>query len=142
MDSAEAFVSWMVKNRGEKPRQLSERFARYSALVRNRDLWDDRNKRAFLMTPREEFVLPRNLARAYEHAFLDIGWGVTISGPASGQGRMTNVIDVKMGEKVLEIGTGSGVSGSLPRQPDRQSLDTSRSSSRLADRTRAVYDNG
>ena len=37
--------------------------------------------RAFLLVPREEFVLEQNLSRSYEHAFLDIGYGVTISGP-------------------------------------------------------------
>jgi protein-L-isoaspartate(D-aspartate) O-methyltransferase len=139
MDSAEAFVSWMIKNRGEKSRQLNERYARFSALVRNRDLWDDRNKRAFLMTPREEFVLPRNLARAYEHAFLDIGWGVTISGPHL-VGRMTSVIDVKMGEKALEIGTGSGYQAAyLANLTDK--VWTVEIIKPLAERTRATYDN-
>ena len=76
-------------------------------MVRNEDIWDDRHKHAFLMTPREKFVLQQNLGRAYEHAFLDIGWGVTISGPHI-VGRMTSTIDPKQGEKVLEIGTGSG----------------------------------
>ena len=76
-------------------------------MVRNEDLANDRNKHAFLLTPREKFVLQQNLARAYDHAFLDIGYGVTISGPHI-VGRMTSNIDPKEGEKVLEIGTGSG----------------------------------
>ena len=76
-------------------------------MVRNEDLVNDRNKRAFLLTPREKFVLKQNLPRAYDHAFLDIGYGVTISGPHI-VGRMTSNIDPKQGEKVLEIGTGSG----------------------------------
>jgi protein-L-isoaspartate(D-aspartate) O-methyltransferase len=138
MATAEAFVAWMVKNRNEKPRQLLERFQRFSALVRNKDLWEARNKRAFLMTPREEFVLPRNLARAYEHAFLDIGWGVTISGPHL-VGRMTSVIDVKMGEKVLEVGTGSGYqSAYLANLTDK--VWTIEIIKPLAERTRSVYD--
>jgi protein-L-isoaspartate(D-aspartate) O-methyltransferase len=138
MGSAEAFVAWMVKNRGEKARQLGERYQRFSALVRNKDLWDDRNKRAFLMTPREEFVLPRNLARAYEHAFLDIGWGVTISGPHL-VGRMTSVIDVKMGEKALEVGTGSGYQAAyLANLTDK--VWTVEIIKPLAERTRSVYD--
>ena len=57
--------------------------------------------------PREKFVLQQNLSHAYEHAFLDIGFGVTISGPHI-VGRMTSNIDGKLGERVLEIGTGSG----------------------------------
>ena len=75
--------------------------------MRNHDLWNDSNKRAFLLTPREDFVLAPNLPRAYDDAFLDIDYGVTISGPHL-VGRMTSSIDVLRGEKVLEVGTGSG----------------------------------
>ena len=107
MDSEEKFVAWAVKNRGEDPTYLKERFERFRHIVGNRDATDERDKRAFLMTPRESFVLKQNLDRAYEHAFLDIGYGVTISGPHI-VARMTQVIDVKPGDKVLEIGTGSG----------------------------------
>ena len=74
---------------------------RFQIMFYNKDVLDDRNKRAFLLTPREEFVLPQNLGRAYDHAFLDIGYGVTISGPHL-VGRMTTAIDVQFGEAVLE----------------------------------------
>lgn len=107
MDSQEKFVTWAVKTRGEEPKYLAERFERFRHLVGNRDVTDARDKRAFLMTPREAFVLKSNLPRAYDNAFLDIGFGVTISGPHI-VGRMTQVIDVQPGAKVLEIGTGSG----------------------------------
>jgi protein-L-isoaspartate(D-aspartate) O-methyltransferase len=137
-DSAESYVSWMVEKRGENPRHLREHWNRYQVLVANRDLLDDRNKRAFLLTPREEFVLERNLGRAYEHAFLDIGFGVTISGPHL-VGRMTSSIDVQRGEKVLEIGTGSGYqSAYLANLTDRVwTIEIIRD---LAVRTRGVYD--
>jgi protein-L-isoaspartate(D-aspartate) O-methyltransferase len=138
MDDGQAFVDWMRKHRGEAAGPLGERFQRFQALVRNKDLWEARNKRAFLMTPREAFVLPRNLPRAYEHAFLDIGWGVTISGPHL-VGRMTSVIDVKMGEKVLEIGTGSGYQAAyLANLTDK--VWTVEIIKPLAERTRSVYD--
>ena len=88
MDNREKFIDWGVAQRGEDPKYLGERFDRFRRMVRNEDLWDDRNKRAFLLTPREKFVLQQNLGRAYEHAFLDIGFGVTISGPHI-VGRMT-----------------------------------------------------
>ena len=107
MDSLQKFVAWGEKKRGEDPKYLEERFERFRHLVGNRDVTDEKDKRAFLMTPRESFVLKQNLERAYDHAFLDIGFGVTISGPHI-VGRMTQVIDVKAGDKVLEIGTGSG----------------------------------
>lgn len=108
-DTRDNFIAW-GKSRGEDPVFLGQRWDRFQALVRNKDIWGAATIRAFLLTPREEFasINPAIHKRAYEHAFLDIGYGVTMSGPHI-QGRMTNVIDVKRGEKVLEIGTGSGV---------------------------------
>jgi protein-L-isoaspartate(D-aspartate) O-methyltransferase len=138
MDSQENFVAWMQKNRGEDPKYLVERWKRYQVLVVNRDLKDERNKRAFLMTPRERFVREANLPRAYANAFLDIGYGVTISGPHL-VGRMTSNIDVQMGEKVLEVGTGSGYqSAYLSNLTDKVwSIEIIKP---LAERTRQTYD--
>jgi len=138
MDSREKFIAWGVAQRGEDPKYLGERFDRFGALVRNEDLWDDRNKRAFLLTPREKFVRAPNLPRAYEHAFLDIGFGVTISGPHI-VGRMTNTIDVKKGEKVLEIGTGSGYQSAYLSHLT-YNVYTIEIIKPLAERTRATYD--
>ena len=138
MDSREKFIAWGVSQRGEDPKFLGERFDRFGALVRNEDIWDIHHKRAFLLTPREKFVLPQNLGRAYEHAFLDIGFGVTISGPHI-VGRMTSVIDPKQGEKVLEIGTGSGYqSAYLSHLTDQ--VYTIEIIKPLAERTRGIYD--
>jgi len=134
----EAFVGWMVANRGEDATFLGERWDRYSVMLANKDLWDKRNEEAFLFTPREEFVLKQNLGRAYEHAFLDIGYGVTISGPHA-VGRMTSSLDVKLGEKVLEIGTGSGYqSAYLSHLTDK--VWTIEIIKALAERTRGIYD--
>jgi protein-L-isoaspartate(D-aspartate) O-methyltransferase len=136
--NGEAYLKWMVANRAENPRFLRERFHRYQALVANNDVWDDRDKRAFLLTPREEFVLERNLGRAYAHAYLDIGYGVTISGPHV-VSRMTSVIDVGQGEKVLEVGTGSGYqSAYLANLTDK--VFTVEIIKPLAERTRGIYD--
>jgi protein-L-isoaspartate(D-aspartate) O-methyltransferase len=60
----QGFIDWAVKTRGEEPKYLGERYDRFLVLVKNGDLKDDINKRAFLMTPRESFVLAPNLARA------------------------------------------------------------------------------
>ncbi|MDR3470389.1 MAG: protein-L-isoaspartate O-methyltransferase [Devosia sp.] len=105
--SKAGFIDWMVKHRGEEPTFLSERYDRFQQMVAHSDLWNDRNRRAFLMAPRERFVTAPNLDRAYQVHYLDIGFGVTITGPNT-VGRMTNSIDPQFGEKVLEIGTGSG----------------------------------
>ena len=138
MDSREKFIEWGVAMRGEDPKFLGERFDRFGAMVRNEDIWDIRHKRAFLLTPREKFVLQQNLGRAYEHAFLDIGYGVTISGPHI-VGRMTSTIDPKQGEKVLEVGTGSGYqSAYLSHLTDQ--VYTVEIIKPLAERTRSIYD--
>lgn len=138
LDDRDAFLKWNKDNRSEDPHYVGERWARYRALVANKDLFTDRDKRAFLLTPREEFVRPQNLGRAYDHAFLDIGYGVTISGPHI-VGRMTSVIDVKPGDKVLEVGTGSGYqSAYLSNLTDK--VWTVEIIKPLAERTRGVYD--
>src|SRR5262249_23012353 len=106
-NNKEAFIKWAAENRGENPKILAARWDRYVFLRANNDFVNARNGRAFLLTPRDEFVLKRDVARAYERDFHDIGWGVTISGPLV-VSRMTSTIDVQPGEKALEIGTGSG----------------------------------
>ena len=132
------YIKWMVANRGEDPKFLGPQWDRYEALLRNKDIWDEKDGRAFLLTPREDFVRPPNLARAFDSAFLDIGYGVTISGPHA-VARMTSAIDVKPGEKVLEIGTGSGYqSAYLSHLTDKVwSIEIIKP---LAERTRATYD--
>ena len=64
--SRDAFVEWMVKNRGENPHFLGERFDRFHELIARHDVWDEADMRAFLLTPREEFVTAENLDRASE----------------------------------------------------------------------------
>ncbi|MGN6100373.1 MAG: rRNA adenine N-6-methyltransferase family protein, partial [Devosia sp.] len=138
MNDRQAFIDWMVKNRGEDPKYLGLRFDRFRHMVANKDLLDDRNKKAFLFTPREEFVLKQNLDRVYDSAFLDINYGVTISGPHL-VGRMTTAIDVQPTDKVLEIGTGSGYqSAYLSHLTDK--VWTIEIIKPLAERTRGFYD--
>ena len=134
----EAFIKWAVENRGENPKILAARWDRFVFLRANNDFVNARNGRAFLLTPRDEFVLKRDIARAYERDFHDIGWGVTISGPLV-VSRMTSTIDVQMGEKVLEVGTGSGnQSAYLANLTDK--VWTIEIIKPLAERTRGIYD--
>jgi len=138
-DTRDNFIAW-GKARGEDPGFLGQRWDRFQAILANKDIWDARTSRAFLLTPREEFasVNPAIHPRAYEHAFLDIGYGVTMSGPHL-QSRMTNVIDVKRGEKVLEVGTGSGVQSAYIANLTENAY-TIEIIQPLAARTRALYD--
>ena len=57
-DNREKFIAWGVAQRGEEPKYLGERFDRFGAMVRNEDLANDRNKRAFLLTPRAPMTTP------------------------------------------------------------------------------------
>jgi protein-L-isoaspartate(D-aspartate) O-methyltransferase len=138
MDNINAYLHWMQDNRGEDPRYLRARFERFLNMVGNRDVWDARDKRAFLLTPREEFCLPESRPIIYDVNYHDIGFGVTITGPRV-VGRMTSSIEVKKGEKVLEIGTGSGYqSAYLSNLTDK--VWTIEIIKPLAERTRGHYD--
>lgn len=75
--------------------------------LRHQGVTDAHVIQALLKVPREEFV-PRELRRrAYENRPLEIGFQQTISQPLV-VGLMTQLLKVKAGEKILEIGTGSG----------------------------------
>jgi len=113
--AGQAFFEYMIKNRGDDRAMLEQKWNRYVALVRVKDLTGDREKRAFLVTPREEFSRTRDANNTYLAGFLDIGCGVTISG-SSIVAYMTQVLDVKPGEKALEIGTGSGYQSAMLAQ--------------------------
>jgi protein-L-isoaspartate(D-aspartate) O-methyltransferase len=128
----------MTANRGDDAKLLGERFDRYKVLLSFNDLYTSAEKRAFLLTPREEFVLPEDRQQAYVGHYLDIGFGVTITPPGT-MGRMTSALGVRSGDKVLEIGTGSGFQSALltyltPRVYSIEIIPE------LAARTRGVYD--
>jgi protein-L-isoaspartate(D-aspartate) O-methyltransferase len=133
------YIAWMEGNRGEPASFLGMRWDRYQRLLARKDIWEQRNVRAFLMTPREEFIPASYHPRAYEGIFVNIGWGVTITDPHA-VARMTNSMDVRMGDKVLEIGTGSGYqSAYLTHLTDKIfSIEIIKP---LAERTRRIYDN-
>ena len=138
MGSRAEFIGWMQAKRGEDPLFLGERWDRFQAVLARHDIWSKRDMRAFLLTPRELFVTKANLARAYEWHYLDIGYGVTITGPHT-VARMTNSLDVQQGDKVLEIGTGSGYqSAYLANLTDK--VWTIEIIKPLAERTRRLYD--
>jgi len=75
--------------------------------IRARGITDEAVLRAMETVPRHEFVLPRYLDQAYADHPLPIGYGQTISQPFI-VAWMTELLDIDQGDKVLEIGTGSG----------------------------------
>ncbi|MBM4035385.1 MAG: protein-L-isoaspartate(D-aspartate) O-methyltransferase [Planctomycetes bacterium] len=75
--------------------------------LERRDVSDKATLDAMRSVPRHEFV-PKGLqGRAHDDNPLPIGHGQTISQPYI-VGYMTQVLALKAGDKVLEIGTGSG----------------------------------
>ncbi|MCX5797516.1 MAG: protein-L-isoaspartate(D-aspartate) O-methyltransferase [Elusimicrobia bacterium] len=73
---------------------------------------DPRVLAAMRKVPRHEFVPERARHLAYADTPLDIGAGQTISQPYM-VGFMTQALGLKPGDKVLEIGTGSGYQAAI-----------------------------
>jgi protein-L-isoaspartate(D-aspartate) O-methyltransferase len=63
--------------------------------------------RAMGQVPRQEFVRSKDRRRAYLNSPLPIGYGQTISQPYI-VALMTDLLNLEVGDVVLEIGTGSG----------------------------------
>ncbi len=75
--------------------------------LRERGIRDPRVLEAMERVPRHLFVEEALWARAYEDHPLPIGYGQTISQPYM-VARMTELLEVKPGDRILEVGAGSG----------------------------------
>ena len=75
--------------------------------LRERDVEDERVLEAMARVPRELFVPERLRRRAYDDVALPIGAGQTISQPYM-VARICEALGLRGGEKVLDVGTGSG----------------------------------
>jgi protein-L-isoaspartate(D-aspartate) O-methyltransferase len=75
--------------------------------LRTRGIADERVLGAMAAIPREIFVPEETRSEAYADEALPIGAGQTISQPYM-VARMTELLDVQPGDRILEIGTGSG----------------------------------
>jgi protein-L-isoaspartate(D-aspartate) O-methyltransferase len=83
------------------------RFEMVDRTIVARGITDERVIAALRITPRHEFVPPAIRHQAYDDRALPIGFDLTISQPYI-IAAMTEAVKVKAGDKVLEIGTGSG----------------------------------
>jgi protein-L-isoaspartate(D-aspartate) O-methyltransferase len=81
--------------------------ARETAPYTGRARFSDAVMNAMGKVPRHLFVPPLQRAFAYDNRPLPIGYGQTISQPYI-VALMSELLDLKPGERVLEIGTGSG----------------------------------
>ena len=108
----EAWIAWMKSNRNDSPVFLEQRWNLAWEFSKTKELTREADIRAFLLAPREHFVRERNKGLEYADTWLPIGYGATITNPPV-VAMMTTTLDIHPGEKVLEIGTGSGYQSAI-----------------------------
>ena len=92
---------------GEPERFVKARQRMVSRQLKARDITDPKVLEVMGTVRRHLFVSPGLASQAYDDHPLPIGEGQTISQPYI-VALMTQILDIRPGEKVLEIGTGSG----------------------------------
>jgi protein-L-isoaspartate(D-aspartate) O-methyltransferase len=88
-------------------RYAEERHRMVEEQIVARGIQDEATLRALRSVPRHEFVSPSRADEAYDDRPLPIGYGQTISQPYI-VAYMTALVRPRKGQKILEIGTGSG----------------------------------
>jgi protein-L-isoaspartate(D-aspartate) O-methyltransferase len=116
---------------------LAERQRMVEDQIRARNVSDEAVLRAMLDVPRHEFVPADHLDQAYDDHPLPIGFGQTISQPYI-VALMTELIELQPGERVLEIGTGSGYQAAILAQLTDE-VYTIEIIPELAERAQAVF---
>ena len=96
----------------EEERYLKEAREKMVELIKSRRIKDERVISAMLKVPRHLFVDKSQWGSAYDDRPLPIGFGQTISQPYI-VALMTESLEIKKSEKVLEIGTGSGYQSAI-----------------------------
>lgn len=94
---------------------VRERERMVAVQLESRDITDPEVLGAMRTVPRHEFVPEDQLTYAYADHALPIGEGQTISQPYI-VALMTQVVEVEPGDRVLEIGTGSGYQAAILAQ--------------------------
>lgn len=102
------------------------------------EIKDERVLAAMARIPRERFVPPENRHLAYEDSPLPIGFNQTISQPFI-IALMTEALELTGGEKVLEVGTGSGYQAAILAELARFVITTERLPA-LAESAKKVLD--
>lgn len=100
------------KSMTEKDEYILERENMVTEQIIRRGVSDKLVLSAMRIVPRHEFVPVNMKSRAYEDSPLQIGENQTISQPYI-VAIMTELLELKGGEKILEIGTGSGYQAAI-----------------------------
>ncbi len=111
-------LSWFIPAGGQEKKEdlfqkKREQMVRYQ--IQARGLRDESLLQALISVPRHLFVPEQYRREAYEDYPLPIGEGQTISQPYI-VALMTAAAGIKPGDKVLEIGTGSGYQAAVLNQ--------------------------
>jgi len=117
---------------------LEARLNMVATQMRGRDITDEQVLAVMEKVPRHEFVPADMLSQAYNDYPLPIGYGQTISQPYI-VALMTQLLQLKPHDRVLEIGTGSGYQAAVLAEITDQ-VYTVEIIPELAERARATLD--
>jgi protein-L-isoaspartate(D-aspartate) O-methyltransferase len=109
--------------------------------LRRRGIADERVLAAIGEVPRERFVPERFRRRAYSDSALPIGEGQTISQPWI-VAAICQALELKGGERVLEVGSGSGYSAAVLARLAAETIGVERHASLAAEARRALDELG
>ena len=113
--AAAAFSTIAASSEKAADRFVSQRLDMVDRQLRGRDITDARVLQAMQAVPRHRFVPPRLQDLAYRDSPLPIGHGQTISQPYI-VALMSQLLAVEPGQRILEIGTGSGYQAAVLAQ--------------------------
>ena len=111
---------------------------RLVAALRASGIRDARVLAAVGAVPREAFVAPAFRPRAYADEALPLMLGQTISQPST-VARMTELLGVQPGDRILEVGTGSGYQATILAQMGARVFSVERHAP-ILEHTRALFE--